>query len=280
MFKEKLASAIDRKNNDINSFVWKGRKQEVNGQLVQEERRLVDCTEEELRSFYAHCNSMLYNTSKDYPGRYVLLDIIKDQKQRCNAELFLRWLEQEKSMPRFRFLEALVAFLDINKDAIDPKEYPIEGTMSGCPKEFGDIPTEIVREGCLDRLGKFNKQHITLTFILKQGLWFTAQESKDLVEKDPKTGQIRDKIEVVKERLGLKSTAPLYVTPKGLSYSQLRSMVNLKSKKYTELTTDQLKVLRNRILYSLADDVKFHIQQWEARKAQIKMVCDAKGFTL
>ena len=46
MFREKLASAIDRKNNDINSFIWKGRKQEVNGVLVQEEKRLVDCTEE------------------------------------------------------------------------------------------------------------------------------------------------------------------------------------------------------------------------------------------
>lgn len=280
MFREKLASAIDRKNNDINSFIWKGRKQEVNGALVQEEKRLVDCTEEELRNFYAHCDSMLYNTNKDYPGRYVLLDIIKDQRQRCNAELFLRWLEQEQHMPRFKFLEALVSFLDINKDGIDPKEYPIEGTMCGCPKEFGDIPTETVREGCLDRLGKFNKQHITLTFILKQGLWFTAQESKDLVEKDPKTGQIRDKIEVAKERLGLKPTMPLYVTPKGLSYSQLRSMVNLKSKKYTELTTDQLKVLRNRILYSLEDEVKFHISQWETRKNQIKLVCDAKGYNL
>lgn len=138
----------------------------------------------------------------------------------------------------------------------------------------------MVREGCLDRLGKFNKQHITLTFILKQGLWFTAQESKDLVEKDPKTGQIRDKIEVAKERLGLKPTSTLYVTPKGLSYAQLRSMVNLKSKKYTELTTDQLRLLRNKILYALEDDVRFHISQWETRKNQIKLVCDAKGYTL
>ena len=151
--------------------------------------------------------------------------------------------------------------------------------MNNCPEEFKDIPTELVREGCLDRLGKFNKQHITLTFILKQGLWFTAQESKDLVEKDS-DGQLRDKLVVSRERLGLKPTAPIYITPKGLNYTQLRAMVNLKSKKYTELTTDQLKVLRNRILYSLAEEVKFHISQWETRKEQIKMVCDAKGFTL
>ena len=64
MIKEKLAAAIAKKNNDINTFVWKGRKVEMNGQLVQEEKKLVDCSEEELRTFYNHCESMLYNTSK------------------------------------------------------------------------------------------------------------------------------------------------------------------------------------------------------------------------
>ena len=87
--KEKLAAAIAKKNNDINTFVWKGRKVEVNGQLVQEEKRLVDCSDKELRTFYNHCESMLYNDSKEHPGRYVLLDIIKDQRERCNTELFL-----------------------------------------------------------------------------------------------------------------------------------------------------------------------------------------------
>lgn len=277
MFKEKLAQAISKKNNDINSFVWKGRKNEVNGVLVQEEIRLVDASERELTSFMEHCDSMLFNTDKDHPGRYVLLEIIKDQRNRCNTELFLRWLEVEKLIPRFRFLETLRSFLDLNKDAIgDPKTFPISNAIGACPEEFGNIPVDIVLEGCLDKLGKFNKQHITLTFILKQGLWFTPQESKDLVEKNDK-GEIRDKIEVVKERLGLKSTANLYITSKGLSYGQLRSMINLKSKKYSELTTDQLKVLRNRVLFSLEDEVKFHINQWETRKNQIQMVSDARA---
>jgi hypothetical protein len=75
----------------------KGRKVEVNGQFIQEERRLVDCSDKELRTFYNHCESMLYNDSKEYPGRYVLLDIIKDQRERCNTELFLRWLDHQSS---------------------------------------------------------------------------------------------------------------------------------------------------------------------------------------
>lgn len=279
MIKEKLAAAIAKKNNDINTFVWKGRKVEVNGQLVQDEKKLVDCSEDELRTFYKHCDSMLYNTSKECPGRYVLLDIIEDQRVRCNAELFLRWLEQEKSTPRFTFLSSLRVFLDNNK-GIDTKNVFIsEALVGGCPAEFARLPIDIVLEGCLDKLGKFNKQHITLTFILKQGLWFTQQESKDLTEKTP-SGEFREKAEVARERLGLKPSVNLYMTPKGLSFAQLRAMVNLKSKKYSELTTPQLETLRNRILFSLEDEVKFHIGQWETRKNQIKMICDAKGYTL
>jgi hypothetical protein len=279
MIKEKLAAAIAKKNNDITTFVWKGRKVEVNGQLVQEEKRLVDCSENELRGFYNHCESMLHNDSKEYPGRYVLMNIIEDQRRRCNTELFLRWLEQDRGIPRFTFLASLRAFLDNNK-GLDTKEATISEVLIGeCPVEFAKVPVDMVLEGCLDKLGKFNKQHITLTFILKQGLWFTQQESKDLTEKTP-NGEFREKAEVAKERLGLKPTVNLYMTPKGLSFTQLRAMVNLKSKKYSELTTAQLETLRNRILYSLEDDVKFHANQWETRKNQIKMVCESKGYTL
>lgn len=279
MMKEKLAAAIAKKNNDVNSFVWKGPKVEVDGQLVQEEKKLMDCTEEELRGYYNHCESMLYNTDKDFPGRYLVLDIIKDQRLRCNTELFLRWLEQEKNTPRFTFLSSLRVFLDNNK-GIDPKKIFISDAIVGkCPEEFADLPIDIVLEGCLDKLGKFNKQHITLTFILKQGLWFTQQESKDLVEKT-ESGEVRDKVEVAKERLSLKPSVNLYITPKGLSFTQLRAMVNLRSKKYSELTTPQLEVLRNRVLFSLEDEVRFHINQWETRINQIKLVCNAKGYTL
>ena len=279
MMKEKLVAAIAKKNNDVNTFVWKGRKIEVNEQYVQEEKKLMDCSEQELKSFYNHCESMLYNDTKEYPGRYVLLNIIKDQRERCNTELFLRWLEQDKGIPRFTFLPSLRAFLDNNTD-IDPKETFISEALVGdCPAEFARLPIELVLEGCLDKLGKFVKQHITPAFIFRQGLWFTQQESKELTEKTDK-GEYREKAEVAKERLGLKSTVNLYMTPKGLSFTQLRAMVNLKSKKYSELTSIQLETLRNRILFSLEDEIKFHINQWETRKNQIKMVCDAKGYTL
>lgn len=281
MLGDKLREAFDKKNKDIKSFVWKGKKEEVNGILMQKEQKLIDASEAELRSYYEHCNSMLYNNDKDNPGRYPLLEIIKDQRMKCNIELFLRWLSIEKDMPRYRFMESMRGFMDTNRENIpDIGKHPISIAVKGCPQEFQEIPIDFILDGCLDKLGRFNKQHITLTFILKQGIWFTDADKKELTERDAK-GAIKDRKQVVKERLGLdKPNINLYVTPKGLNWPQLRAMVGLKSKKYSELTTDQLEVLRNRILFSLEDEVRYHIDQWETRKDQIKQVCEHKGYTL
>ena len=279
----KIAEAFEKKKSDINSFVWKGRKVEVNGQFMQEEIRLIDASEQQLNDFYKHCETMLYNKSEKDPGRYVLLAIIKDQRNRCNTELFLRWLESPEgaNYPRFRFLEALRGFLDTNKEVVDPNTFPIGEVINSenCPAEFNEIPCSYVLEGCLDRLGRFDKKHLTLSFILKQGLWFTPQESKDLTIKDD-NGNVRDRIEVVRETLKLPSAIKIHTNPKGLSYAQLRSMINLKSKKYADLTTDQLHLLRERILFSLEDDVRLHAEQWETRKQQIEQVAELNGLTL
>ena len=282
IIRERLEEAIASKKADIKSFVWKGEKKEVNGVLTQEEIRLIDADENQLRKFYNHCMSMLYNEDKQNPGRYLLLNIIKDQIERCNCELFLRWLEQEKGKPRFTFLSDIRTILDNNKDSIpDTKSVPISAIVGGCPDEFKEIPISLIIDGCIDRLGYFNKQHITLSFIVKQGLWFTQQELKDLTERN-EDGTIKDRIEVVKERLGLelKPNINLYITPKGLTFGQLKAMLLLRSKKYSELTTDQLKTLRNVILFALSDEVRFHINQWESRITQLKEVAKFKGITL
>lgn len=218
---------------------------------------------------------MLYNSDKDNPGRYVLIDIIKDQIDRCNCELFLRWLEQEKSKPRFNFLSDIRTVLDNNKDITDIKTFPISDIVGGCPDEYKNLSISLVLDGLLDRLGKFDRKHITLTFILKQGLWFTQQELKDLSEKN-EDGTLKDRVETVKERLGLKPNVNIHITPKGINYTQLRAMILLRSKKYSELTTDQLKTLRNIILFSLIDEAQFHANQWEDRIKQIEAVCQER----
>ena len=281
IIRERLEEAMASKKIDVKNFIWKGEKKEINGVMTQEEIRLIDADEKQLNKFYNHCMSMLYNQDKQNPGRYLLLDIIKDQIARCNCELFLRWLEQEKGKPRFTFLSDVRTILDNNKENIpDTTNIPISTIVGGCPDEFKEIPISLIIDGCIDSLGYFNKQHITLSFILKQGLWFTQQELKDLTEKN-EDGTTKDRVEVVKEKLGLtKPGINLYITPKGLNFAQLKAMISLRSKKYSELTTDQLKTLRNIILFALSDEVRFHINQWEARISQLQEVAKLKDITL
>ena len=281
IIRERLEEAMASKKTDVKNFIWKGEKKEINGVMTQEEIRLIDADEKQLNKFYNHCMSMLYNQDKQNPGRYLLLDIIKDQIARCNCELFLRWLEQEKGKPRFTFLSDVRTILDNNKENIpDTTNIPISTIVGGCPDEFKEIPISLIIDGCIDRLGYFNKQHITLSFILKQGLWFTQQELKDLTEKN-EDGTTKDRVEVVKEKLGLiKPGINPYITPKGLNFAQLKAMISLRSKKYSELTTDQLKTLRNIILFALSDEVRFHINQWEARISQLQEVAKLKDITL
>ena len=108
--KEKLIEALAKKENDINSFVWRGKKSEVNGKLTQNEVKMVDCSVQELQGFYKHCESMLYNDNRENPGRYMLLEIITEQRDKCNTELFLRWLSEEKNTSKYAFLTSLFFF--------------------------------------------------------------------------------------------------------------------------------------------------------------------------
>ena len=57
-------------------------------------------------------------------------------------------------------------------------------------------------------------------------------------------------------------------------------MLNLQSKKYSELTTDQLTILRDKMLFRLEEEVNRHIDQWEEKIAQIEKVAEARNIVL
>lgn len=281
---DKLKEAIDNKNNDIKSFVWKlARKADG----TQEEIRLVDATSEQLNQFYKHCLSMLNSTDKLNPGRYVLLDIISEQRRKCNVELFLRKLESGeicagKPYPRHLYLQDLRAYMNSHKADFPSKELKsisIAACTGGLPREFERISIDETLNACLDSLGFFDNKHITFSFILNLGVYLTPAEMKEFDEKD-KDGNTRSKLEVIKERLNIKNTVRLTVKPTGLNFNELRAMVNLKPKKYSELTTDQLTVLRNKVLFRLENEVMFHIEQWEERLRQLRLVAENRGITL
>lgn len=289
LFGEKLESAIQSANNNINSYVWKGARREVNGEMVQEEIRLVDATEEQLNKFYDHCLSMLYNTDKTNPGRKVLLEIIKDQRARCNTELLMRYIEgsylpdsDRATDQRFNYLQTIREFMANNEERF-PKDkkslIKVTSVTGNLPSEFHSIPIDMLESGCLYTLGQFDKKHLTLTFITKLGLWFDPAEKKELTEESKRTG--KNRLDIVKERCGLKASTNIKLKSKGLlNYKEFRAMITLKNKKYSELTTDQLKVLRNKVLFALEDEVSYHIEQWESRMKEIEKVAESKGYTL
>lgn len=277
--------AIEAKNNDTKSFVWKFARK-ADG--TQEEVHLVDATPEQLNAFYKHCKSMLYSEDKLNPGRHVLLKIIEEQRKKCNVELFLRKLESgsicsdNRPYPRHLYIQDIRSYMNSHKEDFpsnELKEISISSISGGLPREFGRISIDEVLNGCLDQLGYFDNKHITFSFILNLGVYLTPTEMKEFDEKD-KDGNTRSKLEVIKERLGIKPSVRLTVKPTGLNFNELRAMVNLKSKKYSDLTTDQLTVLRNKVLFRLENEVMFHIEQWEERMRQIELVAKERGITL
>ena len=284
-FGEKLELAIEQSNFFTKGYVWKGKKEKDEfGNFTQEVVNLIDATETQLRGFYQHCISMLYNQDRQNPGRRPLLDIVQSQKDRCGVELYLRESEAT-NQSRYSILESIKNTIKINGFTVEESKNLTIKDFVKVNSQYENLPIKLVQEGCMQKLGKFDKSHITLTFILKQGLKITEDEEQELTEytlDDRGNSVKRNYIEVVCERLNIADhmIKLIKLNPKGLSYTQLRAMMTLKSRYYNELTTEQLRTLRNRILFSLEDDIMFHIQQWEERIDQLKEIATVKGIIL
>lgn len=268
-------------SEQLNSYIWKSNKTvDTEGKYVQSEFRMVDMSEKELNNAYNHCKTMLFNKDPQNPGRYLVLNIISDQRNRCGAELFLRYAEQKMDSSRVSLISAINEFKQNNRKQLAGIRPTINIVFSNLPEGYDTVPLDLVLDGCLDRLGALNKKHITRTFILRQGVWLTPDEAKDLTEYDY-NNEVIDKIHVIRERLGVKDVEKLSINSKGLSYTELRSMMMLKpNKKYRDLTTAQLETLRNKILYILEETVRNHIDAWEERMIQIEAVSKAKSYKL
>lgn len=279
LMEEKLTEAINKKSTDIQSFEWKGVKTiDENGKYKQDSKKLIDMAPSDLQTCYDHCKTMLFNRDVVNPGRYLVLELISDQKDRCGAELFLRYMITNHNMSRFSLSTSISSFLSNNKLAFKDMKPLLKDMFSNLPNEFENLPIDLVLDGCLDRLGAFNKKHITRTFILKQGVWLTPSEIKELLSAE---GAEDNRLKIIREHLGIKDIEKLNLNSKGINYTQMRAMLNLKpNKKYADLTTDQLQTLRNRILFNLEEDVKSHIISWERRMKEIEMVADFKEIKL
>ena len=286
-----LQKAMNSKKNDFSSFIWKGEKRKEGDKYVQESEKIMDMDEKRLKECWNHCEKMLRNDDPKHLGRYNVLEEINEEIEKCNVELFLRYLENKylvrdnyNPTPRFKMMIAIKEFIkNSNEEAesrginLDWKTLSVNHLSNGnFPTEFQDINISDALEGCIDQLGAFNKQHLTMTFITKMGLWFTKSEENEL-----KGNSNMEKLKSAKERLNLPSKLVLRFSEKGLSYHEMRAMLTLpKKQKYSDMTTEQLVTLRNKVLLRLSKEIDSHIYSWKRLQKQIELVAKSKGINL
>ena len=278
-----LQKAFDAKKNDYSNFVWKGEKRKEGDKYVQESEKIVDMTPERLIECWKHCEKMLRNDDTKHLGRYNVLEEVTSQINKCNTELLLRYFENTyqrrenvSATKRFSLMVSLRQLMSNNTEISDWSIVPISHISDNLPDEFKDISIEDVLNGCTDNLGAFNKQHLTMTFITKMGLWFTKAEENEL-----KGNSNTERLKIAKERFHLPSKLVLRFSEKGLSYHEMRAMLTLpKKQKYSDMTTDQLVTLRNKVLLRLSREIDGHIYSWKRLQKQIELVAKSKGINL
>jgi hypothetical protein len=275
--------ALENKKNDYSSFVWKGEKKKEGERYVQEDEKIVDMSPERLKACYNHCEKMLHNEDPKHLGRYNVLEEVNEQLNKCNVELLLRYYENSymhnenrADIKRKSLWISLRQLMANNPEITDWTKVPITHISTDLPSEFNDVNISDVMDGCIDYLGAFDKKHLTMTFITKMGLWFTKTEENEL-----KGTSNTERLKCAKERLHLPEKLNLRFSEKGLSYHEMRAMLVLpKKQKYSDMTTEQLFTLRNKVLLRFQREVDSHIFSWKRLQRQIELVAKSKGINL
>lgn len=87
-------------------------------------------------------------------------------------------------------------------------------------------------------------------------------------------------MEVIKERLFLNNIR-LYINESGLSYTEFRSLVKLEPfGKVSDVPTNTLKLLRDKILPLLDVNIDYHIAKWVEIKERLEKVAEYKNIEL
>lgn len=166
-----------------------------------------------------------------------------------------------------------------DEDIID---LSVNTIFNGLPPIYEKVTIRRLMDACFDKLDVFNRKIINDKFLLYQGIWLTNQEKNDLTEKD-ENGVMRDRKEVICERLGLNKINPkmLRFNPTGLSYAEFRSIVQLSPiTKVSTLPSTTLETLRDKILLLLDNDLDHHINKWNTLLRNCKTVAEKRKIPL
>lgn len=269
---DKLSQAIEKRNSDINSWVWVNKN--------KEEVRFIDMSVDELQHVYNHALDMLYRNTNYKFGKYEIRKNIKKIFTSCNAELLHRYIQHELNTELFRTNKDILDFINQFKETNKiTNEDLITVMFSNLPTEFETLTIGDLVKACLDALEPVNRRLISDEFIMSLGVWFTDQDKKDLTEYDAR-GKLRPWIQVMKERLFI-DNAFFRVTPSGLGYNELRNLINLESHaKVSGIPSSTLRLLRDKVLLILDNDLEYHIKKWTDIQNKIETVAQYKGWTL
>lgn len=272
-------------------FKWKGPKVKDGDKYVQETTRLMDASPAQLITWYQHCDKMLWNDDPKNLGRYNVFEQVKKEIHNCNIELLIRYFNNNYlsgGKPAIGKQDLIPMILDLkhNNPQIEDwgkvKMSQISAMESyipeGIPDEFANISITDLIDGCTNSLGSFDKSHLTMTFIVNMGLWITKAEENELKgENNSNTERLR----VAKERLHIPAKLNLRFSDKGLSFHEMRAILTLpKRQRYSDMTTEQLITLRNKVLVRYLKEVDNHIYSWKQLKKQIELVAKAKEIEL
>ena len=269
---DKLTAAITNKANDINSWSWISK----NGTAV----RFLDMSQEELQRCYNHTTDMLYRKTNYKFGKLEVRKNIKKMYDACNSELLHRYIQHELTVDVFKTNKDILDFINRFKETNGVKnEDNITIMFSGLPKEFETLTIGDLLKACLDICEPINRRLISNKFIMSLGIWLTEDEKRDLTEFDS-NGKLRPWLQVMKERMFVDGRY-FRVCPTGLSYSELRSLLNLEQRaKVSGIPSNTLRLIRDKILLLLDNDLEYHIKKWNTIKEQIEKVAEYKGYKL
>lgn len=277
----------------INSYIWKDKRLTRDRQEKQVEIRMIDMEEYQLQCMYDHCKQMLYNKSVKNPGRMIVLQHISDQLEYCRAELAYRYflsLTNKNGDPLYSS-DSLMTELRNITGQIDDNVYL--GDVMSVPSEYSKAKLKYLKEACKDALGLFDHSKITKPFLCDMGIYLSQKEMKEINDDlisyglNPNKFTILEKIENhIKVPLNLREGQTLRINPKGLNATEFSAMINMKTYrgpyacKYSDLSTNQLQALINKVLYALEERIQFHANRWSTLMSQIEEVAEYKHFKL
>lgn len=269
---DKLTQAIDKRNNSIDNWTWINK--------TGESTRLLDMSNEELQKAYTHTLDMLYRKTGYKFGKLEVRKNIEKLYTSCNSELFRRYLQHDLTIDLFKTNKDIIDFINKFKESNHiTNQDKVTDMFSNVPKEFETLSVGDLINACLDLCEPINRKLISDEFIMSLGIWLTEDEKKDLTEFD-ENNNLRPWIQVMKERLFING-GYFKVIPTGLSYSELRALLNLTQRtKVSAVASSTLYLLRDKILLLLDNDLEYHIKKWSNLKEQIEYVAEHKGWNL